>query len=350
MNVTGVAARPQCHYNRARMALAVLYALLQLLFLSGLGFLLGRLRGWPREIFHGFNRFVATVALPVSFFASIAQTDPAAIREGWIFPLLAAAVILVGLGLSAGILALVPASGEERRAGMGLATFGNSGYLPIALMGILPVTLPGLAERFGFADATMYIGIYLLVNSPALWSLGNWLVAGTGRPRIDELITPPFIGIAAGLAASALGLGPLIANPALPVYHLFQALDRVGDTTVPLIMIALGAMIGELSLPAGSRRTLVAIAAAVSAVRFLLLPAVFFAGYLLVLRPLGLDPTQLLVAFLMMNIPPATNLSVMVSRVGRNEDVVSFVLLVTYIAYLAVLPLTLLAFFAVSGL
>ena len=60
----------------AAMVLAVFYALLQLLFLSGLGFVLSRLRGWPRELFHGFNRFVASVALPLSFFTSIARTDP----------------------------------------------------------------------------------------------------------------------------------------------------------------------------------------------------------------------------------------------------------------------------------
>ena len=91
------------------MVLAVFYALLQLLFLSGLGFFLSRLRGWPREIFHGFNRFVATVALPVSFFTSISRTDPASLRSAWIFPIAAVVVIGLGLALSAPVFGL-PAS------------------------------------------------------------------------------------------------------------------------------------------------------------------------------------------------------------------------------------------------
>lgn len=331
------------------MALAVFYALLQLLFLSGLGFVLSRLRGWPRELFHGFNRFVATVALPVSFFTSIARTDPASLREAWIFPLAAVAVMLLGLGFSTPLFGLAGFSDVDRRLGMGLSTFGNSGYLPLALMEILPLSLPALAVRYGFAAAPLYIGTYLMVNSPLLWSIGNWLVAGTRRPRLGELITPPFIGIVAGLAVLGLGLQRPLLEPTLPFFHVFRALERVGATTVPLIMVALGAMIGELAFEPGARRGLFGMAAAVSVVRFLLLPAAFVAAYLLVLRPLAFSPQQVWTIFLLTHLPPATNFSVMASRAGRNEAHVSFTLLATYVLYLAVLPLYLLLFLRLTG-
>jgi hypothetical protein len=331
------------------MALAVFYALLQLLFLSGLGFVLSRLRGWPRELFHGFNRFVATVALPVSFFTSIARTDPASLRAAWIFPIAAVAVMLLGLAFSALVFSLSGFPREDRRAGMGLSSFGNSGYLPLALMEILPMSLPALAERFGFSVAPLYIGTYLMVNSPMLWSLGNWLVAGTGRPRLGELITPPFIGIVAGLAVVGFGLqGPLL-DQALPFYHVFRALERIGATTVPLIMVALGAMIGELAFEPGTRRGLFGMAATVSVVRFGLLPAAFVAVYFLLLKPLAFPPAQVWTIFLLMHLPPATNLSVMASRAGRNETHVSFTILATYLLYLVVLPLYLLLFLRLVG-
>ncbi len=96
--------------------LAVFYALLQLLFLSGLGFFLSRLRGWPRELFHGFNRFVAGVALPMSFFTSIARTEAASLRAAWIFPIVAVAVMLLGLAFSAPLFGLAGFSRENRRA------------------------------------------------------------------------------------------------------------------------------------------------------------------------------------------------------------------------------------------
>lgn len=331
------------------MALAVFYALLQLLFLSGLGFFLSRLRGWPRDLFHGFNRFVATVALPVSFFTSIARTDPASLRSAWIFPLAAVVVIGLGLALSVPLVGLPGFPRGERRAAMGLSAFGNSGYLPLALMEILPLSLPALAGRFDFPAATLYIGTYLMVNSPLLWSLGNWLVAGTGRPRLGELITPPFVGIVAGLVVAATGLqGPLL-DPGLPFFHVFRALERIGATTVPLVMVALGAMIGDLAFAPGTRRGLLGVAAVVSVVRFLLLPAAFVALYLLVLKPLAFSEPQLWTVFLMMHLPPATNLSVMASRARRNEAQVSFTLLVTYVAYLVALPLYLLLFLRLVG-
>jgi hypothetical protein len=331
------------------MALAVTYALVQLLFLGGLGFFLSRLRGWPREVFLGFNRFVATVALPVSFFTSIARTDPSSLRTSWIFPVAAVAVALVGLGLSASLFALLPFSRSNRRVGIGLSTFGNSGYLPLALMEILPVSLPVLAGRFGFSSATLYIGTYLVVNSPLLWSLGNWLVAGTGRPRFNDLVTPPFIGIVAGLVVTASGLQGCLFDQALPFFHVFRALERLGAVTVPLIMVALGAMIGELAFEPGSRRGLLGMAAAVACVRFALVPAAFVGIYFLALRPLAFTPSQTWIVFLMMHLPPATNFSVMASRAGRNEAHVSFTLLATYLLYIVTLPLSLLLFLKLTG-
>jgi predicted permease len=331
------------------MALAVFYALLQLLFLSGLGFFLSRLRSWPRELFHGFNRFVVSVALPLSFFTSIARTDAASLRSSWIFPLAALASIALGLAFSGAVFGLPGFSPEDRRAGAGLSTFGNSGYLPIALMEILPLSLPALAQRFGFATAPLYIGTYLMVYSPTLWTLGNWLVAGTRRPKLGELITPPFVGIVAGLAILGLGVQRPLLDPALPFYHVFRALERVGATTVPLVMVALGAMIGELAFEPGTRRGLLGMAAAVSAVRYLLFPAAFVAAYYLLLKPLAFTPTQVWTLFLLMHLPPATNFSVMASRARRNEAHVSFTLLVTYLVYLVVLPLYLLLFLHLVG-
>jgi predicted permease len=331
------------------MVLAIFYALLQLLFLSGLGFFLSRLRGWPRELFHGFNRFVASVALPLSFFTSIARTDPASLRSSWIFPIAAVVLMLLGLAFSALLFGLAGFSRDDRRTGMGLSTFGNAGYLPLALMEILPLSLPAMSERFGFPVAPLYIGVFLMVNSPLLWSIGNWLVAGTGRPRLGELVTPPFVGIVAGLAVLGLGLQRPLLDPALPFFHVFRALERVGTTTVPLVMVALGAMIGELAFEPGTRRGLFGMAAVVSVVRFFLLPAAFVAAYFLVLKPLAFTAPQVWTIFLLMHLPPATNLSVMVSRAGRNEAHVSFTLLVTYLLYLVALPLYLLLFLCLVG-
>ena len=332
------------------MALAVFYTLLQLLVLMALGFGLARFRGYPRILFQGLNRLTLNVALPVYFFVGISATSLADIRSGWIFPIASVVLITVSLSLSAPLLRLLRTPQEDRRTGMALSAFGNSGYIPLALMEIFPLTLPALAERFNPATATVYIGAFILVNSPLQWSLGNWLIAGRrGRPKATELITPPFVGILAGFAIVVTGVqGPLF-DPHLPFLYAYKALEKVGNLTLPLIMICLGAMIAELSFEAGSWREMLGMAAAVSAVRYLALPLCFVAAYLFFLRPLGFTPVQNWVLFLEMHIPPATNLTIMAARAERNEHHVSFTLLVTYLLYILVLPLFMYVFIRLTG-
>jgi predicted permease len=292
---------------------------------------------------------VADVGLPAYFFTSIARSDLASLQAAWIFPIAAVASILVGLVFSVPLFSLTAFSRSDRRVGIGLSTLGNNGSLPLALMEILPLSLPAMSERFGFSVVPLYLGTALMVYSPVLWTLGNWLVTGSGKPRLGELVTPPFVGIVAGLLVLGLGLERPLLDQALPFYHVFRALERVGATTVPLVMISLGAMIGELAFEPGSRRGLVGMAATVAGVRFLLLPAAFVGVYLLVLRPLAFTPAQTWVVFLMMHLPPATNFSVMASRAGKHEAHVSFTLLATYLLYLVALPLYLLLFLRLTG-
>jgi predicted permease len=333
------------------MALSVFYTLLQLLLLLALGFWLARARGYPRELFQGLNRFLASVALPLYFFTSIAKTDPADMRTGWVFPIVAACIILVGLAVSIPLFKALPFTSEHRRAGVALSVFGNSGYIPLGLMEIIPVTMPFIAEKFNPQTASLYIGTYLLVNSPLLWTLGNWLVAGTGkRPRLAELFPPPFIGIIAGLSVVGFGLQPWLFDKGLPFFHAFKALEKVGGLTLPLIMITLGAMISELGSTERPRRELIGMAATVSAVRFLVMPGLFVVAYLFILRPLAFTPVQCWVVFLEMTIPPATNLSIMAGRAHKNEEHVSFTLMVTYLLFLAVLPAAMYMFLSLTGM
>ncbi len=332
------------------MILSVTYTLLQLLVLLAIGFALARYRGYPKPLFLGINRFLAGVALPLYFFTSIAKTNVEDLRSGWIFPIIAAALILLGLVLSAGVFRLLPFSPEERRMGIGLSTFGNSGYIPLGLLEIFPLTMPQIAARFPAQTASLYIGCYLLVNSPLLWTLGNWLVAGTGRkPKITEIFPPPFIGIAAGLLTVALGLQGWLLDASLPFLHAFKALEKIGSTTLPLVMVSLGAMISELGAGTLSHRRRFGMAAAVAGIRYLAMPGLFIVAYILLLKPLGFTPVQCWAIFLEMNIPPATNLSVMASRAGRNEEHVSFTLLVSYILYLVALPVYLFIFLQLTG-
>ncbi len=330
------------------LVLPVLYTLLQIFSLSALGFLLSRYWGWSHQFFKSLSRFLVKIALPLYFFVKISQTDPADIKSGALFP--AASLVVIGLGLlfSGVIVSFLSLSGREKKATVALAGFGNSGIIPLMLIEIFPQTLPQVAARFGTLTPTLYVGAYLLVQSPLLWSLGYFLVRGEGkRPQLKELVTPPLIGILTGFLFLIPVLQRLLLNQALPFFHVHSALNRIGQAAYPLILLCLGSMLADLK--PGQGRPRIKAALAVTAVRFLAMPAVFLGSYFLLFRHMQLSAVAIWVLFLECHVPPATNLAVMALST-KNEDLVSFSLLFTYLGYLLVLPVFLLIFLALPAI
>ncbi len=232
---------------------------------------------------------------------------------------------------------------------MALSCFGNSAIIPLMMIEIFPVTLPLIAERFGTLTPTLYVGIYVLVQNPLLWTLGNFLVSGKGKkPALKELITPPLIGILAGLLVVITGLKSILFQEQLPFYHVYGALYRLGQGAYPMILLCLGSMIANIKAKEG-RKILLKQALTVSSVRFLIMPMLFLCIYFLLLRRLELSQAQIWMLFLEFHVPPATNLSIMASR-RPNESLVSFTILLTYAGYLIILPVFLLIFLSLPGI
>ncbi len=326
------------------------FTLLQIIGLLAVGFIVGRRGSWERPFFQGLSRMMVRVTFPLYFFTRISQTDPADVRDSMLFPVAALLIIGLSLALSFAIFRLLPLPRRERRVGVALASFGNAGMIPLTLTELFPLTLPFFAGMFGIATPSLYVGTYLLAETPLIWSLGNYLTTGKGRrPRIGELVTPPLIGILAGLFVLVSGLQPLLLDPGLPLLYLLRSFERLGQITFPVILLILGTMIGQLRPERESLRRLLPLTLAVSGIRFLLLPGIFFALAYFLLPRLPLSITQKWVLFLEMTIPPATNLSVMASQAGLNEDSVSFTILVGTVLYLFVLPVYVVGFFSLPG-
>jgi len=245
----------------------------------------------------------------------------------------------------------LPLKSDEKRAGIAFSSFGNSGYFPLSVIEIFPVTLPLISELFGTSEPTLYVGVYLLINSPLLWSVGNYLMTGKGRrPGIKEIITPPFVGVIFGFIALLTGFGAIAGNQELPFFHILSSLERISAMTMPLILISLGAMIGNLHTSGEKLSKLLLMAGATSAVRFLIMPALFYGSYFLFLKNLNLTPVQLWVLFLETHIPPASNLAVMAHSKGINEDYAAYTLLVTYSLYMIIFPFYLMLFLSLPGI
>ncbi len=87
---------------------------------------------------------------------------------------------------------------------------------------------------------------------------------------------------------------------------------------------------------------------AVSLVRLVLLPCLFYASFFGVLRHLSLAPAVLFVLFLETHTPPATNLSLIAGEAGVNEHHAAVTLLGNYILYLLLMPIYLTVFLFIT--
>ena len=323
------------------------YAVLQLLILIAVGFICRRLGGWSEEFFAGLSRLVVRVALPLYFVARLSRTRLSDLDGFLIMPLAAVAIIGGALLVSLALFAMSPHKDENRRAGIAMATFGNSGYMPLTFAEILPTAMPAIAAAFAPDTVAVLVAAYLIVFSPLLWSVGNVVITrkgeGRGRIRVRQLISPPLIGIMIGLGLSIIGVPSMLDRPDLPVVHILSAIDRLSAVTLPLALINLGAMIGGLRISRADVGHYLGVALRVILVRYVIIPGAFFGA--LYSGALGVfAPPVLLALFLEATTPPATNFSLMVGQAGVNKEHTAVTLLLSYIAYLVVMPIAIVLF------
>jgi malate permease and related proteins len=332
--------------------LPTLYIVLQLMVVVGLGFFLRRkTKRWGGDFFSAFSSLVVKVTLPIYFFVKFSQASLEDLKTAWMFPPAAPIITFLGIGLSLLVFRLLRLKGGDLRAATAMGSFGNSGYIPITIVEILPLALPVMAEKFGTDIPLLFIGSYVLVYSPILWSVGKYLITGSvQKPRLKDFISAPLLGILAGLIIPLFGLKGIFFDSDLPFYYIHSALGKVSNITFPAILLSLGAIIGELKIKhvADLRRSVLFLSAAGAIViRFLLFPLIFYGVYFLFLKNLSLPLGVIWVFFLETHIPPANNFAVMSKGSGRNEDITAFTLLITYLFYIVALPVSMLIFLSI---
>ena len=147
-------------------------------------------------------------------------------------------IILTSLFFSSILFKALPGTLQERRTGIAMASFGNSGMIPLTITELLPLSLPLFAEKIGVGEASLFVGAYILAEVPIIWSLGSFLITGEGRlPKIKELITPPLIGVAAGIFIVISGLQPVLFSSRLPFFYIMESFSRFGAVTFSLILL-----------------------------------------------------------------------------------------------------------------
>ena len=209
---------------------------------------LARRRGFLAADFTStLSRLVVDVAFPALVFTQMLHTvDAAALRDGWIGPVLCGLVILIAYFVG---LLLVPvfSSKTQRNTFIFLVAIPNWVFLPLPIVQAL------------YGDTG--VRTVLLSNAGAqlvLWSFGVWILHGAMRQAAKNLLTN------VGLWATAAGITTALLFPSARNLEtidpasaplgmmlpgaLVQALAMVGSLTIPMSLLAIGAQLGELTI------------------------------------------------------------------------------------------------------
>jgi malate permease and related proteins len=192
------------------------------------------------------SRLVVDVAFPCLVFTQMLRTiNPAALREGWFSPVLCGTLIVIAYVVGA-VLAPMFAGKEQRNTFTFLVAIPNWIFLP----------LPIVTALYGDAG----VRTVLLCNAGAqlvLWSFGVWILHGAVRHALKNLLANAGLwATAAGIVVALLlpssrgleagttgGVGGLVGGAVV------QAMAMVGNLTIPMSLLAIGAQLGELRVP-----------------------------------------------------------------------------------------------------
>ncbi|MCG3150318.1 MAG: hypothetical protein PCFJNLEI_03801 [Verrucomicrobiae bacterium] len=281
---------------------------------------IGRRRGFlANETTGVLSRLVVDVAFPALGLTSMLRTiDPVALRANWFCPLL-------GLGLIAFaylVTALLSAScrtAEERHTCLFLTGMPNYIFLP----------LPIVEGLYG-NDGVRVLLLYSIGAALGFWTIGVWVL--TGRKALGGALRQ--LAGNAGLWATIAGIVLAIAFPPLRGLEnldprqaslaglaggaLIQALAIVGNLTIPLSLLAIGAQLGGLTTPWHKlSRPLWSVVIG----RLLVAPLATFAAVgLLSLTGARLGDTPRMVGYLIAMMPVGLSCAVMVERFGGDTE------------------------------
>jgi hypothetical protein len=242
------------------------------------------------------------------------SVDAAALRADWFSPLLSVLIFLVAyfVGLVVSPLFSGPA---QRNTLIFLITVPNWVFLP----------LPIAEALYGAAG----VRTVLLCNAGAqlvLWSFGVWILHGSIRQALQNLLTNT------GLWATVLSIVVALLFPAARELEtingasaslggvlggsLVQALAMVGSLTIPLSLLTIGAQLGELTIAVHRfRRPLWGVILA----RLIVAPLVtLMLGYAAVRSGVQIPDTTRMVCYLIATMPVAISCSVMTERYGGD--------------------------------
>ncbi len=171
--------------------------------------------------------------------------------------------------------------------------------------------------------ALFYASILALPFNLLSYSLGPLMLAGAGRFRWRQLLTPCIVASVLGLVLALTRLRP----PAM----VGEMLDFVGSITVPLSLLVVGSLLAHMSPGKVLRSPRLWV---ISALRLLIMPAILC----LVLRGMRIEAMVLGIAVSQMGMPVAVNGTLLSMEYGGDTETMAQVTFLTTLGAIVTIP------------
>jgi len=300
-------------------------AVLKLFLVGAAGFAAVRFRVLDGRSIDGLSRYVIHVSLPCLIIETLSRVLRPELAGTLLLCLLAGAgLIAAGLSLALLLRPLLPPRMRGDGLFLSLSAIQNAGYLPIPLAAAL---LPE-ADR---AEGLLFTFMHILLMGIVFWSLGVRLISGRardGRENLRRVLNPPIVT----LLLSFLFFVPAVKAAYGRMSVLGQALELLGQSTIPLVLVILGGSLAER--PPGERVPLRPVVLS-AVIRLLAVPLLALAA----IRFLPVDPVFAFVLLLQASMPAATNHIVVVRSYGGDAALTARALLAQYLAAAVTVPL-----------
>ena len=294
--------------------LDTLSEMLVLLFAIAAGFLANRMGilggGTDKKI----SRLLLAITLPSMILGSVC-TGEALPEAGVVLGTLGVAAVFYLLEF-AFVLAAPPLLG---------GTPGQKGVwrYTLAFPNVAFIGYPVVSALFG-PEALFYAVILVLPFNLMTFTLGPLMLTGAKRFSLRQMFSPCVVS---ALLALILALGRL-----RPPAMIGEALEFVGDVTVPLSLLFVGSLLAGIPLGRmlASPRLWI-----LTAVRLLALPG----ALCFLLRWMGTDPLILGVAVIQMAMPAAVNGSLLCMEYGGDAECMAQITFVSTLASIVTIPI-----------
>lgn len=287
-----------------------------------IGYILLKRNFLGREGLTALSRLTLDVFLPLLIFIRLLRDFSfQTYANWWKFPLLSIAI--TAAGLAAGyVFSVFLKDRVERVQFVNLIAFQNSGYLPLVLVASL-LSGPALDTML------IYLFLFLLGFNLVMFSAGVYMLTCDRKCPFNywRLFNPPVAATLIGLALVYVGWQQYIPHT------LTKPLAALGDCTVSLSMLVVGGNVaaihfGTLRLKAVSLMVFV---------KLLLLPLLGIAAVAWLQVPTALS----FLIVLQLAMPPATNLSLIISQYAKEDLIISEGVFFGHIVAIFTLPLVL---------